>query len=151
MRAYLADPAREIDAPDRGENFFKDADETYGDLVAWLTRQAPVPEDLKEQGTLMKLSDDAGWVVEVHDARYDGFDLDASNARGLVKGDFVFAFFTRRLSRQELKKKRDLVEAAQKDDIPRTIRFWSVGKEAKKAFTGLVVFSKTYLETPSAK
>jgi hypothetical protein len=117
----------------------------YGPLLEVLANRAPTRDDLRGgTGEVAQLFDDPTWVLSVHDARVGqdesgGFyDLDSERARALVKGEFVFAFYLRRLEAVAVSGQR--VPAL---GIPAGT-VWVLGDERPGVYTGLVVFHKTF-------
>jgi hypothetical protein len=122
----------------------EDVQEEYGRLLHTLSERAPAAADLEEGGELAKYFDTPEWVLSVHDARVgkdnDGeyYDLDSQRARALVKGDFVFAFYSRRLMPVTVTK--DQVPALE----PREGTVWVLEDRKGVTYTGLVIFHKHY-------
>lgn len=122
----------------------EDVQEEYGGLLHALSERAPAAVDLGESGELSKYFDAPEWVLSVHDARVgkdnDGeyYDLDSQRARALVKGDFVFAFYLRRLKPVIVMK--DQVPALE----PREGPVWVLEDRKGVTYTGLVIFHKHY-------
>jgi len=138
-------PSRGWSPQDEDPGRLQRIQDTYGPLLVALTQQAPTPEDLRAgTGSLVRLFDDPRWLLAVHDARVETdpagafYDLDPERARGLVKGDFVFAFYTRRLMPL-------VVTAAQVPGLGQGEHtIWALGNEQAGSYTGLVVFRKTF-------
>lgn len=122
----------------------QDIQDEYGELLRALADRAPFMEDLGAGGKIAKYFDAPEWVMSVHDARVgkdnDGeyFDLDSASARALVKGDFVFAFYSRRLTPVIVTK--DQVPAL----TPKEGTVWVLSDADSGAFTGLLIFHKHY-------
>ena len=121
----------------------QDIQDEYGELLRALSENAPSMEDLSAGGRVAKYFDAPEWVMSVHDARVgkdnDGvyYDLDSASARALVKGDFIFAFYARRLTPVIVTK--DQVPAL----IPEEGTVWVLADNGA-AFTGLLIFHKHY-------
>jgi hypothetical protein len=138
-------PSRSWSPQDEDPGRLQHIQDKYGKLLAALTQKAPTKEDLQERtGALTQLFDDPRWLLAVHDARVekdqDGafYDLDPERVRGLVQGDFVFAFYTRRLTPLA-------VTAEQAPGLGRGEHtIWVLGDEHAGGYTGLVVFRKTF-------
>jgi hypothetical protein len=74
----------------------------YAALLDRLQRPAPSPSELREGSAFSGLFDTHCLPLVVHDARlgWDGpdfYDPGTDSIRALVKGDFVFAFYARRV------------------------------------------------------
>jgi hypothetical protein len=125
-----------------------DLEKEYGGLLHALGEKPPAIEDLSEGGAIAKYFDAPEWVLSVHDARVgkddDGeyYDLDSERGRALVKGDFVFAFYARRLTPIIVTK--DQVPAL----TPREGTVWVLGNQRGSTYTGLVVFHKHFAISP---
>lgn len=122
----------------------QDIEDEYGELLRALSENAPIMEDLSAGGRIAKYFDAPEWVMSVHDARVgkdnDGVyvDLDSASARALVKGDFVFAFYARRLTPVIVTK--DQVPAL----TPKEGTVWVLADDHSGAYTGLLIFHKHY-------
>lgn len=121
----------------------QDIQDEYGELLRALSENAPIMEDLSAGKKIAKYFDAPEWVMSVHDARVgkdnDGvyYDLDSASARALVKGDFVFAFYSRRLMPVIVTRKQ--VPAL----TPEEGTVWVLADNGA-AFTGLLIFHKHY-------
>lgn len=121
----------------------QDIQDEYGELLRALSENAPIMDDLSAGGKIAKYFDAPEWVMSVHDARVgkdnEGvyYDLDSASARALVKGDFIFAFYSRRL----------MPVIVTKEQVPTLIpeegTVW-VLTDNGAAFTGLLIFHKHY-------
>lgn len=122
----------------------EDVTEEYGQLLHALSQRAPAGVDLEEGGELAKYFDAPEWVLSVHDARVgkddegEYYDLDSERARAWVKGDFIFAFYSRRLKPVVVTK--DQVPALK----PKEGTVWELGDQKGAIYTGLVIFHKHY-------
>ncbi len=102
------------------------AEVPYAPLLDRLASGPTTRADLAPGGAVAAFADEPGWVLAVHDARFSGEDLDSSRVRGFVRGDFLFAFYWRRLE-----------SGAAAGGI-----LWTPGPEVPDAFPGLVVVHK---------
>lgn len=76
--------------------------QSYGPLLDRLRESRPTLADFADGTAFCALFDPAYRPLRIHDARVGRdrgayFDLGAKEARALIKGDFVFAFYLRRL------------------------------------------------------
>ncbi len=136
---------------DMDPDVIKSLEEENGRLLQALSEKAPTIDDLSAGGEIAQYFDAPEWVLSVHDARVDKdddgeyYDLDSERARALVKGDFIFAFYVRRLTPIGVSK--DQVPAMQS----REGTLWVLGNQKGATFTGLVVFHKIFAISPAAK
>lgn len=111
----------------------------YGALLNELGRRAPAPADLHPGGALHAMFDRTLLPMAVHDARigWEGDPLQpiaipVADLTGVVKGQYVFAFYARRLT-------------SPAGDPAAPTDSWSLASRAADGtFTGLVVFHRNY-------
>lgn len=109
----------------------------YGTVLDALAARAPLPADLRDGAAFRGLFDATLKPLTLHDARigWDRGQLAAprtADLTGVIKGQFVFGFYWRRLIPG-----RGEPDAASDS--------WTLGpKDANGAFAGLVVFHRSY-------
>jgi hypothetical protein len=138
-------PSRGWSLDDEDPGVVRGIRKQYGPLLEVLARRAPTKEDLRGgTGVVAQFFDDPNWVLSVHDARVGqdesgGFyDLDSERARALVKGEFVFAFYLRRLEAVDVSRQQLPALGSPAETV------WVLGDERPGVYTGLVVFHKTF-------
>jgi len=109
----------------------------YGDLIAELGRRAPTPADLRPGAAFSALFDEGVAPMTIHDARLGWENGELVQVRtgdltGLVKHRYVFAFYARRLA------------PPTGDPTSPTDSWWLAPRAVDDAFTGLVVFLRSY-------
>jgi hypothetical protein len=128
----------EDDPPRPGR--LRQAEADYGPILDRLQRAAPARADLREGTAFAALFDTNYLPLVVHDARagwdgHDFYDPGTDDIRAFVKGDYVFAFYT-----------RPVVPATNASDALRP-NAWSLVAPTGgmvSAYHGLVVFSKNF-------
>ncbi|MFQ5848711.1 MAG: hypothetical protein ACE5IQ_13705 [Candidatus Methylomirabilales bacterium] len=141
-------PARSWSLEDEDPGRVREVREAYGALLDALARKAPGIEDLREGGALSTYFNDPDWILAVHDARVEDYDLDRRRARALLKGDFVFAFYLRRLEPVMVTNAQVPALGSLSEGTVWRLR----GKEdAGGVYTGLVVFHKHFAIPLSAE
>jgi hypothetical protein len=128
----------EDDPPRTGQ--LRQIEVAYGLILDQLQRQAPSRADLREGSVFAALFDANHLPLVVHDARlgWDGsdfYDPGTDGIRALVKDDFAFAFYARRV-----------LPATNALSTVRPNAWTLAPREAGPvpAYTGLVVFSKNF-------
>jgi hypothetical protein len=123
----------------------------YGSLLDRLSGAAPIStNDFDEGSNFGSLFDPEFMVMSVHDARVDldedgdYFDLVGERVVARISGDFVFAFYQRRIDGEPVK-----VPSADEGALPVTVWYLSGTTEEVLApgpvtYTGLVVFKKGF-------
>ncbi|MCD4670312.1 MAG: hypothetical protein K8S14_07690 [Actinomycetia bacterium] len=125
----------------------------YGLLLSRLSSAVPIStEDLEAGSSFRNLFDPKIGVLTVHDARVgwdeegDFFDLVGNRIVALVSGDFVFAFYLRRLEDESVE-----IQPVSEEIDPLLVTVWYMtgttdellGQEPF-TYTGLVVFRKVF-------
>ena len=125
----------------------------YGPLLNRLSSANPIStEDLEAGSDFRDLFDSEIGVLTVHDARVDRdedgilFDIVGNRIVALVRGDFVFAFYLRRLD-DELVEIQFVSEEI--DTLPVTVWYMTgttddLLQQGPYTYTGLVVFRKVF-------
>jgi hypothetical protein len=124
---------------------------TYGSLLDRLSGPTPITTvDFDEGSAFGSLFDPEFTVMSVHDARVDldeegdFFDLVGERVLARISGDFVFAFYQRRIDGEPVK-----IPSAPEDALPATVWYLSGTTEEVLAsgpvnYNGLVVFKKGF-------
>jgi hypothetical protein len=119
----------------------------YAALLNRLQGDIPVMDDLREGSEFASLFDAGILPLVVHDARvgwdgHDFYDPGTDSIRALVRGDFVFAFYQRRV-----------VPAPNASSTTRPDA-WTLSPPnlgGARAYTGLVVFSRNFAIPTTAR
>jgi hypothetical protein len=119
----------------------------YAPVLDRLQEEIPVLDDLREGSEFASLFDTAILPLLIHDARigWDGHDFHdpgTDGIRALVRGDFVFASYQRRVMAAPN------VSSASRPDA------WTLSSPAEvptRGYTGLVVFSRVFAIPTTAR
>ena len=128
----------EDEPPRRGQ--IRRIETEYGPVLDWLQRQVPVRNDLLEGSEFASLFDTAILPLVIHDARvgwdgHDFYDPGTDGIRALVRGDFVFAFYQRRVIP---------APNASSTSRPDAWRLSPPAFDSASVYTGLVVFPRNF-------